>query len=73
MAAATHPDDDAIAFGRTLNFAETGDFPLPRMRNRARPDYVQIDIDHASSQIVVATHAGGIVAVFPERGDDTGA
>lgn len=37
------------------------------MGHRAGPDHVQIDVDHAAGQIIVAIDASGMVAIFPER------
>ena len=59
--------NDPVAFWWLLDFPEAGDLPVPWMRNRPGAHHVQIDIDHAAGQIVVAIDAGGMVTVLPER------
>ena len=51
---------------RTKNFIEAADLPLARVRYCARSNHVQVDVSHASGQMVISLHGRRVISVLPE-------
>ena len=59
--------DQTVAIRRCLNFAIAAMRPTSRVRHHAGADHVEIDVNKAAREMIVALHGRRKIPVFPER------